>query len=139
MNEYPSFDTDVELYLCATRFLAELQGEEKPFEYLNSSQGFPNEPVVAARFEEAFDREFGPPEKEAICRLMGIICLVHHHNYDIDHWSEIMDDFTEDEQDFLRTVSWAFINAWTHRYGGFYGDLAVKGGALIDPSSLTPT
>jgi hypothetical protein len=125
------------LFLQAIKTLADLENGDEKFELLNAVHGYSAEPYLAARFADDVGRDIGNEERHAIDYYVAAVVLVDHHRGSLGGLAEVLDDFAGQALDFIRSAAWAFLTAWTQRYGGYNSDLVVRG-AFIDPSRRNP-
>jgi hypothetical protein len=89
---------------------------------------------VASRFRRAVGRDIAADDREAIDYYVGAVYLLHHHRANLARLPEALESLELTAQQFVRTASWTFLQAWSLRYGGLYGRLASRGSTVIDPT-----
>jgi hypothetical protein len=139
MGDNPILVLDEELFFQALETLLELEGGDDKYELLNVVSTFTAEPYLAARFESEVGREFGNKERRAIDQYVAAIYLISHHNAELSNIREIRGEFGGPALDFIQQAAWAFLTAWTQRYGGVRTRLRVdRSETLIDPTAGDP-
>lgn len=123
---------DEELFLAAIDFL---HGQSERHELLNVIGGFARTELVAARFKEAVGREIETDEQQAIEHYVSGVYLVAHHRANLEYVRQIIEETERPALDVIRLVAWAFLTAWSQRYGGTHAKWQVDGGTLIDPDA----
>ncbi len=131
-DENPQLVLDEKLFLAAIKFLADLEGTEKPFELLNAAIVFAKEDYVATRFAADLGREIEAEEKRAIEYYVGAVYLVYHHRANLEDLDKILKDLSPSAAAFTRLAAWAFLTAWNFRYGGVWAERLSRG-TLVDP------
>jgi hypothetical protein len=69
----------------------------------------------------------------AIDYYIGAVYLVYHHRRSIEELGELLNGYSESAVEFIRSAAWAFLTAWSLRYGGLYAD-RISRNTLVDPS-----
>lgn len=126
---------DEGLYLQAVKTLSEIEDRGKKFELLNVISEYTDDGYLAAHFENLTGDSLEVAVKHAVSVYVTAIYLVDHDHASLGDIGEIRNEYAGETLDFIRAAAWAFINAWTHRYGGFWQQRVVGGrGTFIDPS-----
>lgn len=133
-DSFPSLVVDEELLFVALATLADIEGREQPFELLNVIHEFASDDAVASRFSRTVGRAIAGKDRDAITYYVGATYLLHHHRANLDQLPEALESLEFAAQQFVRTASWTFLQAWSLRYGGLYARLASRGSTLIDPT-----
>lgn len=132
MTDDAQLVVDESLFLTAIVFLND---RTETFELLRVVGDFTHQPYLAARFKADVGREIGQEERRAIEDYVAAVYVVHDHNLGIEDIREILSDFQGPALDFVRLAAWAFLTAWTQRYGGTHERQRVDGkDTLIDPN-----
>ena len=121
---------DEDLFLHAMRTLAAQDG---PHELLTVVEEYAATPYLASRFAVEAQGELGESEREAICLYVAAIYLTEQHRASLEDIGSMKDQFADDALAFIRAAAWAYLNAWTMRYGGLWASRVVRG-TLVDPS-----
>lgn len=134
MNKAPAqLAVDEQLFLQATKTLADLEGGEEKYEISSALHAFLHEPYIAARCRTDIGREIDAEEKRAVENYVAGVYLPNHHHLYFERIQEHAEWFVGPVADFVRSVAWAYLTAWTQRYGGMHERLRI-GGILIDPA-----
>jgi hypothetical protein len=133
-DSFPSLAVDEQLLFVALTTLADIEGREQPFELLNVIREFSAHDAVTSRFSRAVGRAIATDDRDAIDYYVGAVYLLHHHRANLDQLPEALKSLEPEAQQFVRTASWTFLQAWSLRYGGLHGRLVSRGSTLIDPT-----
>lgn len=130
-------ELDEGLLLAATKFLADQESGETVFEFHRSSHEFLRQPGVRERFAADAGRELGGAETAAIGTYVDSIYSPNHYSVFFGNLLDEIDALDEAASRCCRRIAWAFLTAWTMRFGGFRSDL-VRNGSLVDPAGHSP-
>jgi hypothetical protein len=120
----------------ATRFLAELEGGEERFALYDVARMWTEREDIAELFKAEVGREF--LKERAVARgMIDAIYVPTHHNLHWEGYHEEISALDQPAADFIRTVMWSFLMAWSHRFGAISGDIVTMG-VLVDPSLRDP-
>lgn len=129
-EEHPQLVLDEQLFLQAIKIVHEF---DERFELLHAVREFSRSDYVAARFRVDVGRDIDPEDIDAIDYYVGAVYLVHHHRANLGGIGRLEDTFAASTLALIRAAAWAFLSAWSLRYGGLYARHVVSG-TLIDPS-----
>ncbi len=125
---------DERLFLQAMTTLAELEDRAERFELLNVIDAFTSARYVGSHFHDEVGREMDADDAQAIEYYVSAVYLVRHHRASIDRIDEVLMELEPAARQVVRAAAWAFLQAWTMRYGGFDAQRVVSNtGTLIDP------
>lgn len=126
-----------DIYLEATQFLSDLEDQDEKFSLLHRGLNFSNTDAVGEAVERVTGEEIEIDEKRAIDSCISGIVLPHHHDRSFETLENVEEEFGEELGQLIRDIAFTFVTAWTHRYGGFFGQLrADRSGMLIDPTRI---
>lgn len=134
----PQLTIDTELYLIAVRALFELENGERKFAYSDGVASFSTAEALEREYRERFDDELPEVVSGSIRGSAMAVYLVDHHSVTLDEFGEPADLLDQALIDFVVAAAWAFLTAWTQRYGGVCADL-IGGEILVDPGVRTPS
>jgi hypothetical protein len=113
---------DEQLFLQAIATLGALENGTDTFEFLDAARAYAAE-VGGERSEE---------EREAVGYYIEGVYLVDHDAASLAGIAKLRETLPGDGYAFARDAAWAFLAAWTQRYGGYNADLATRP-AVINP------
>lgn len=134
VNDRAALVVDEGLYLQATKTLGGMEGGEEKFDIAEAIRAYARERYIAGRFKSEVGRDIDQPELHAIENYIAGIYSPEHHNLYFEGIGEHMREFAGPTADVIRSVVWAFLTAWVHRYGGLNEELRVRA-TLIDPTA----
>lgn len=128
---------DEELFLSAIHTLSELEDQGERFELHDAADRFERSSYVASRFAADTGREIKPDDTTAIYRYIVAVWFVEHDHADLGDIGDIRDQYDGPPLDFIRSAAWAFLTAWTMRYGGLAAYKRVPAtGTVVDPKRM---
>lgn len=129
----PQLVLDEGLFLGATRTLAELEDRGDKFELVNAVRDFSRSERVTERFSTDVGREISREAQDAIDYYVAAVHLVYSHHANLDQLPEVIEEHDDAARDFIRSAAWAYLSAWSLRYGGALSWL-IGERFLVDPS-----
>jgi hypothetical protein len=113
---------DEQLFLKAIATLGALENGSDTFEFLDAARAYAAD-VGGERSEE---------ERDAVGYYVEAVYLVDHDSASLAGLAERRESLGDEGYAFARDAAWAFLAAWTQRYGGYNADLATRP-AVINP------
>jgi hypothetical protein len=136
-DEHPQLVLDEGLFLQAIKTLHEL-GDRERFSLVDAVREFSRERYVGLRFAEVIEREIEADDMDAIGTYVAAVYLVSHHSASLGSIGYMEEELAAPTLAFIRTAAWAFMSAWTLRYGGLYAHHVVSGRTVVDASVDDP-
>ena len=133
MDERPGTERLEQLYLQAVKTLSEMEGSGEKFDLSGALQSYVQAPYIGSAFAVVIERDIERRERDAIVNYVGGVYTPHHHNLYFEGIGDDKLEMAEPTWGFVRLAAWAFLCAWTQRYGGLNERQRVSD-TLIDPN-----
>jgi len=136
MAEFGALIVDELFYLEATRALADLEDGDAAFDIWTALDAFLDRGHFESRLRLELGRELDT-ERGTARLMVAAIYIPTHYDEPYEQFLGEMDDLDQETADYVRSATWSFLTAWTHRYGGMHQRLHT-GWTLVDPRERDP-